>query len=103
MKSLSCNPIYMLFILISVLQFNAFINSFTFMPKYLEQQYGKSTAEIVFLIGMKSHDFLSSTFPSHKDMISSQIMQVGGYNEIEICWVTLANVFFIVFRQTKKG
>ncbi|KAK7833971.1 hypothetical protein U0070_004952 [Myodes glareolus] len=71
MKSLSCNPIYMLFILISVLQFNAFINSFTFMPKYLEQQYGKSTAEIVFLIGMKSHDFLSSTFPSHKDMISS--------------------------------
>ncbi|KAL6086322.1 hypothetical protein STEG23_036480, partial [Scotinomys teguina] len=50
MKSLSCNPIYMLFILISVLQFNAFINTFTFMPKYLEQQYGKSTAEIVFLI-----------------------------------------------------
>jgi len=52
MKSLSCNPIYMLFILISVLQFNAFINSFTFMPKYLEQQYGKSTAEVVFLMGM---------------------------------------------------
>ncbi|XP_051011494.1 solute carrier organic anion transporter family member 1A5-like [Acomys russatus] len=52
MKSLSCNAIYMLFILISVLQFNAFIDSFTFMPKYLEQQYGKSTAEIVFLIGL---------------------------------------------------
>uniref|UniRef100_A0A8L2QJT4 Solute carrier organic anion transporter family member n=1 Tax=Rattus norvegicus TaxID=10116 RepID=A0A8L2QJT4_RAT len=52
MKSLSCNPIYMLFILISVLQFNAFINSFTFMPKYLEQQYGKSTAEVVFLMGL---------------------------------------------------
>lgn len=52
MKSLSCNPIYMLFILISILQFNAFINSFTFMPKYLEQQYGKSTAEVVFLMGL---------------------------------------------------
>lgn len=52
MKSLSCNPIYMIFILISVIQVNAFINSFTFMPKYLEQQYGKSTAEIVFLMGL---------------------------------------------------
>ncbi|XP_010614058.1 solute carrier organic anion transporter family member 1A2 isoform X3 [Fukomys damarensis] len=52
MKSLSCNPIYMLFILISVLQFNAFVNMFSFMPKYLEQQYGKSTAEAIFLIGI---------------------------------------------------
>ncbi|XP_069867757.1 solute carrier organic anion transporter family member 1A2-like [Dipodomys merriami] len=40
MKSLSCNPIYMLFTLISVLQFNAFVNMFSFMPKYLEQQKG---------------------------------------------------------------
>ena len=75
----------MLFTLISVLQVNSFIITFTFMPKYLEQQYGKSTAEIIFLIGMKSHDFFSSTSPSHKDMLSSQIMQLGGYNEIEIC------------------
>ncbi|XP_023574702.1 solute carrier organic anion transporter family member 1A2 [Octodon degus] len=52
MKSLSGNPIYMLFILISVLQFNAFVNMFSFMPKYLEQQYGKSTSEAIFLIGI---------------------------------------------------
>ncbi|XP_052031164.1 solute carrier organic anion transporter family member 1A5 isoform X3 [Apodemus sylvaticus] len=51
MKSLSCNPIYMLLILTSVLQINAFISMFTFLPKYLEQQYGKSTAEVVLLIG----------------------------------------------------
>ncbi|XP_035304492.1 solute carrier organic anion transporter family member 1A5-like [Cricetulus griseus] len=54
MKSLTCNPIYVLFILISVLQLNAFIVSFTFMTKYLEQQYGKSTAEVVFLTGVYS-------------------------------------------------
>lgn len=52
MKSLSCNPIYMLLILTSVLQINAFINMFTFLPKYLEQQYGKSTSEVVLLIGV---------------------------------------------------
>ncbi|XP_045040134.1 solute carrier organic anion transporter family member 1A2 isoform X3 [Desmodus rotundus] len=52
MKILFCNPIYMLFILVSVIQFNAFINMMVFMPKYLEQQYGKSTSDAVFLIGI---------------------------------------------------
>ncbi|XP_059258679.1 solute carrier organic anion transporter family member 1A2 isoform X2 [Mustela nigripes] len=52
MKSLLCNPIYMLFILISIVQFNAFVNMFTFMPKYLEQQYGKSSSDAIFLIGI---------------------------------------------------
>lgn len=52
MKSLLCNPIYMLFIIISVIQFNAFVNMLSFMPKYMEQQYGKSASEAIFLIGM---------------------------------------------------
>ncbi|XP_032143639.1 solute carrier organic anion transporter family member 1A2 isoform X1 [Sapajus apella] len=52
MKSLSCNPIYMLFILISVIQFNAFVNMISFMPKYLEQQYGKSSSDAIFLMGV---------------------------------------------------
>nr|XP_045724632.1 solute carrier organic anion transporter family member 1A2 isoform X2 [Mirounga angustirostris] len=52
MKSLLCNPVYMLFILISIVQFNAFVNMFTFMPKYLEQQYGKSASDAIFLIGI---------------------------------------------------
>ncbi|XP_015995953.1 solute carrier organic anion transporter family member 1A2 isoform X1 [Rousettus aegyptiacus] len=52
MKSLFSNPVYMLFILVSVIQFNAFVNMIFFMPKYLEQQYGKSTSDAVFLIGV---------------------------------------------------
>ncbi|KAL1775728.1 solute carrier organic anion transporter family member 1A5 isoform X1 [Sigmodon hispidus] len=52
MKSLFCNQIYMIFVLISVLQVNGFITSFIFLPKYLEQQYGKSTGEIISLIGL---------------------------------------------------
>ncbi|XP_077024054.1 solute carrier organic anion transporter family member 1A2 [Tamandua tetradactyla] len=52
MRSLLCNPIYMLFILISVIQFNAFVNMISFMPKYLEQQYGKSSSDAIFLIGI---------------------------------------------------
>ncbi|XP_011810379.1 PREDICTED: solute carrier organic anion transporter family member 1A2 isoform X1 [Colobus angolensis palliatus] len=52
MKSLSCNPVYMLFILISVIQFNAFVSIMSFMPKYIEQQYGKSSSDAIFLIGI---------------------------------------------------
>ncbi|PNJ86790.1 SLCO1A2 isoform 3 [Pongo abelii] len=52
MKSLSCNTIYMLFILVSVIQFNAFVNMISFMPKYLEQQYGISSSDAIFLMGI---------------------------------------------------
>lgn len=52
MKSLFCNPIYTIFMLISVIQFNAFVNMMFFMPKYVEQQYGKSTSDAIFLIGI---------------------------------------------------
>uniref|UniRef100_G3T9M3 Solute carrier organic anion transporter family member n=1 Tax=Loxodonta africana TaxID=9785 RepID=G3T9M3_LOXAF len=52
MKSLLVNPVYMLFILISVLQFNAFVSMISFMPKYLEQQYGISSSDAIFLIGI---------------------------------------------------
>ncbi|KAM9673880.1 solute carrier organic anion transporter family member 1A2 isoform 1-T2 [Trichechus inunguis] len=52
MKSLFFNPVYVLFILTSVLQFNAFVNMVSFMPKYVEQQYGKSSSDAIFLIGI---------------------------------------------------
>ncbi|XP_076796879.1 solute carrier organic anion transporter family member 1A4-like isoform X2 [Arvicanthis niloticus] len=52
MKSLSCNQIYMLFLLISVLQLSAFFNMTNLGPKYLEQQYGKSSADAIFLMGL---------------------------------------------------
>ncbi|XP_052028716.1 solute carrier organic anion transporter family member 1A4-like [Apodemus sylvaticus] len=52
MRSLFCNPIYMLYLLISVLQFNAFFSIISYVPKYLEQQYGKSSADTIFLLGL---------------------------------------------------
>ncbi|XP_029472409.1 solute carrier organic anion transporter family member 1A2 [Rhinatrema bivittatum] len=52
LRSLSHNSIYMLFLCITVLQFNAFVGMITFMPKYIEVQYGKSASEAIFLIGV---------------------------------------------------
>ncbi|XP_043820909.1 solute carrier organic anion transporter family member 1A2 isoform X3 [Dromiciops gliroides] len=50
MKSLFCNRIYVLFLVTSILQFNAFIIMFSFLPKYMEQQYGISASEAIFLM-----------------------------------------------------
>ncbi|KFQ71055.1 Solute carrier organic anion transporter family member 1A2, partial [Phaethon lepturus] len=52
LKSLFRNPVYMLFICITVLQFSAFDGMISFMPKYLEQQFGKSASDAIFLIGV---------------------------------------------------
>ncbi|XP_056197074.1 solute carrier organic anion transporter family member 1A2-like isoform X3 [Falco biarmicus] len=52
LKALFCNPVYMLFICITVLQFSAFNGMISFMPKYLEQQFGKSASDAIFLIGL---------------------------------------------------
>ncbi|XP_028613421.1 solute carrier organic anion transporter family member 1A4-like [Grammomys surdaster] len=51
-KSLSCNPIYMLYLLMSVLQLSAFFSISTLGPKYVEQQYGKSSTDVIFLMGL---------------------------------------------------
>uniref|UniRef100_A0A2K6MQU5 Solute carrier organic anion transporter family member n=1 Tax=Rhinopithecus bieti TaxID=61621 RepID=A0A2K6MQU5_RHIBE len=34
------------------LKFNAFVSMISFMPKYIEQQYGKSSSDAIFLIGI---------------------------------------------------
>ncbi|XP_032544669.1 solute carrier organic anion transporter family member 1A2-like isoform X2 [Chiroxiphia lanceolata] len=52
LKALFRNPVYMLFICITVLQFSAFDGMVSFMPKYLEQQFGKSASDAIFLIGV---------------------------------------------------
>ncbi|XP_070610432.1 solute carrier organic anion transporter family member 1A2 isoform X2 [Erythrolamprus reginae] len=52
LKSLFHNQVYMLFLCVTVIQFSAWIGMFTFMPKYLEQQYGISASDAIFYIGV---------------------------------------------------
>ncbi|XP_026534015.1 solute carrier organic anion transporter family member 1A2 isoform X1 [Notechis scutatus] len=52
LKSLFYNRVYMLFLCITVFQFSAWIGMITFMPKYLEQQYGISASDAIFYIGV---------------------------------------------------
>ncbi|XP_013930982.1 PREDICTED: solute carrier organic anion transporter family member 1A2 isoform X2 [Thamnophis sirtalis] len=52
LKSLFHNRVYMLFHCITIFQFSAWIGMITFMPKYLEQQYGISASDAIFYIGV---------------------------------------------------
>ncbi|KAM8973838.1 solute carrier organic anion transporter family member 1A2-like [Pelodytes ibericus] len=51
-KNLFRNKVYVLFVIVTVLQFNAFVGFISFLPKFVEQQYGKSASEAIFLIGV---------------------------------------------------
>ncbi|KAI7789635.1 solute carrier organic anion transporter family member 1C1-like [Triplophysa rosa] len=54
LKRLLSNKIYLLYIISNLLMFNGFIILITYIPKYLEQQFGKSTSKTNFLIGVTS-------------------------------------------------
>lgn len=53
LKRLLGTPVYCLFLCGSILRFNAIIGQITFTPKYMEQQFGLSTARANFLVGNK--------------------------------------------------
>ncbi|KAM4676552.1 solute carrier organic anion transporter family member 1A2-like isoform 1-T1 [Discoglossus pictus] len=59
LKAILKNKVYMLFALVTVIQFNAFVGFFSFMPKYVEQQYGKSASEAIFLIAVYNMPVIS--------------------------------------------
>ncbi|XP_069084627.1 solute carrier organic anion transporter family member 1A2-like isoform X2 [Pleurodeles waltl] len=52
LKGLFCNPVYVLFLVITVMQFNAYTGMLTFVPKYVEVMYGKSASEAIFLLAV---------------------------------------------------
>uniref|UniRef100_A0A673IWZ4 Solute carrier organic anion transporter family member n=2 Tax=Sinocyclocheilus rhinocerous TaxID=307959 RepID=A0A673IWZ4_9TELE len=54
LKRLLTNGIYLLYLVYSVLAFNAFTIVITYTPKYLEQQFGQSASKTNFLIGVTS-------------------------------------------------
>jgi len=58
LKNLFGNPLYLLYLCASTVQFNSLFGMVTYKPKYIEQQYGQSSSKANFVIGM-------FTCPSH--------------------------------------
>ncbi|XP_072000866.1 solute carrier organic anion transporter family member 1C1-like isoform X1 [Engystomops pustulosus] len=57
LKSLACNRLYVILMIINLLQMNGFLGFMTYKPKYMEQQYGQSIAQSNFITG-------ATTFPA---------------------------------------
>ncbi|XP_072528886.1 solute carrier organic anion transporter family member 1C1 [Salminus brasiliensis] len=52
LRSLLGNPIYILYLCVTVIQFNSLIGMVTYKPKYIEQHYGQSASKANFLMGV---------------------------------------------------
>uniref|UniRef100_A0A3B5MTY6 Solute carrier organic anion transporter family member n=1 Tax=Xiphophorus couchianus TaxID=32473 RepID=A0A3B5MTY6_9TELE len=52
LKILLGNPVYILYLGVTIIQFNSLIGMVTYKPKYIEQHYGQSASKANFLMGM---------------------------------------------------
>ncbi|XP_004416487.1 PREDICTED: solute carrier organic anion transporter family member 1C1 isoform X3 [Odobenus rosmarus divergens] len=52
LKNLFGNPLYLLYLCASTVQFNSLFGMVTYKPKYIEQQYGQSSSKANFVIGL---------------------------------------------------
>ncbi|KAE8612984.1 hypothetical protein XENTR_v10007524 [Xenopus tropicalis] len=87
-RGLFRNKIYVLFMIVTVLQFNAFSGYIAFLPKFVEQQYGKSSSEAIFLIGVYNLPiislgyFLGGYYMKRFKVSTYRAAQIGFYSEI---------------------
>lgn len=52
LKSILTNNLYVIFLILTLLQISSFIGSFTYMFKFVEQQFGQSASQANFLLGI---------------------------------------------------
>lgn len=52
LRKLFGNPIFVVFIFLTILQYNSLVGIITYEPKFMEQQFNVSVAKAIFLIGM---------------------------------------------------
>lgn len=51
LKKLFGNPIFLVFIFLTILQYNSLVGVITYETKFMEQQFNVSVAKAIFLIG----------------------------------------------------
>ncbi|XP_043944000.1 solute carrier organic anion transporter family member 1C1-like isoform X1 [Protopterus annectens] len=94
------SPIFILYLIISVISFNGFIGMITFKPKYIEQQFGQSASKANLLIGLTNIPALAMGI-----LVSGAIMKKAKLSFIGIfrlaIWTSVTafmfNLLFFIF------
>uniref|UniRef100_A0A3Q2ZM20 Solute carrier organic anion transporter family member n=1 Tax=Kryptolebias marmoratus TaxID=37003 RepID=A0A3Q2ZM20_KRYMA len=57
LKSLLRNPVYIIYLCVTIIQFNSLIGMVTYKPKYIEQHYGQSASKANFLMDISYEEW----------------------------------------------
>lgn len=61
-KSLLGNPVYIIYLCVTIIQFNSLIGMVTYKPKYIEQHYGQSASKANFLMGKQDISIIYNVY-----------------------------------------
>ncbi|KAM5262765.1 solute carrier organic anion transporter family member 1B3-like [Ctenodactylus gundi] len=86
MKSLLTNHLYVLYVFLTLMQMSTFIGSFTYLFKYIEQQYGQTVAQANFMLGLITIPFMATG------------MILGGYliKKLKLTVIGIAKYYFFI-------
>lgn len=62
LKSLLGNPVYIIYLCVTIIQFNSLIGMVTYKPKYIEQHYGQSASKANFLMGKQTISIIHNVY-----------------------------------------
>ncbi|XP_006867037.1 PREDICTED: solute carrier organic anion transporter family member 1B3 [Chrysochloris asiatica] len=106
LKSILTTPLYIIFVGITLFSFSSFIGGITYIFKFIEQQFGQSTADANFWIGLLSMPTLSSGFLIGGYIIKKFKLSVVGIAKLSFFSFLLAFIlqtfYFLLICETKS-
>ncbi|KAM4820443.1 solute carrier organic anion transporter family member 1B3-like isoform 2-T4 [Thomomys bottae] len=90
MKSILSNKLYVLYLIMSLLHLSTFIGSFSYVFKYIEQQYGQPSSHTNFLLGVITLPAVASGMLLGGYLIKKFKLTVVGIGKMSFCFCLMA-------------
>ncbi|XP_048191156.1 LOW QUALITY PROTEIN: solute carrier organic anion transporter family member 1B3 [Perognathus longimembris pacificus] len=97
MRSILSNKLYILFLTMTLLHLSAFIGSFTYVFKYIEQQYGQPTSHANFLLGLITIPTMASGMLLGGYSIKKFKLTVVGIGKLSFCTALCAVFTHLIY------